>query len=234
MNLEASNFYMEIVFLGMNDAGSKVLDFLKGREEINIIEEVIEKEDLEIIGKENPELVISSGFEHKVPKEIIDIPEKGIVNLHPSYLPYNRGAHPYIWPLIDDTPAGVSVHYMNEEIDEGAIIARKKVDKNPEDDSKTLRDRLMIEQFELFKENWEEIKNGADAWEQDKTKGTTHKKKDLDEISQLNLEASEKVGNLVNRLKALSYTDEGLTYFEKDGERYFVNLDVTPESDLDR
>jgi len=225
---------MDLIFLGMNEAGKEVLDWLKERDEVNIVEVVEEKDDFEVIENERPELVLSSGFEHKVPKEIINIPEKGIVNLHPSYLPYNRGAHPYIWPLIDGTPAGVSVHYMNKEIDEGPIIARKKVDKNPEDDSKTLRDRLMEAQFELFKENWGEIKNGADAWEQDKNNGTTHRKKELDEISQLDLEASEKIGDLINRLKALSYTDEGLAYFEKDGERYFINLDITPESELDR
>ncbi|MFB6158138.1 MAG: formyltransferase family protein [Candidatus Nanohalobium sp.] len=56
-----------------------------------------------------PEIVIASGFEYKVPEEIIVVPEKGIVNLHPSFLPYNRGAHPYIWPIVEDTPAGVSI-----------------------------------------------------------------------------------------------------------------------------
>ena len=44
-----------------------------------------------------------------------------------SYLPYNRGAHPNLWSFINNTPKGVSIHEIDNKIDNGPIIFRKKV-----------------------------------------------------------------------------------------------------------
>ncbi len=225
---------MKAVFLGLNEAGEHVYDWLNERDDVEVLALLTEKEQLDLIKDLGPDIVISSGFRYKVPKNIIEVPEKGVVNLHPSFLPYNRGSHPYIWPLVDDTPAGVSVHYMNESIDEGDIIDRWRIEKRPEDDSKILRQRLIQAQVEQFVENWERIKDGVDGVEQDPKDGTTHSISELDELAQLDLEASTKVGEFIDKLRALSYTEAGVAFFEEDGERYFVNLSITPESEIER
>lgn len=225
---------MKAVFLGLNEAGEHVYDWLNERDDVEVLALLTERDQLSLIKELEPEIVISSGFRYKVPKDIIEVPEKGVVNLHPSFLPYNRGSHPYIWPLIDGTPAGVSVHYMNEKIDEGDIIDRKKIRKRPEDDSKTLRQRLIQAQVEQFADNWNRIKKGVDGVEQDSSDGTVHSMDELDEIAQLDLEASTEVGDLIDRLRALSYTEAGVAFFEKNGERYYVNLSITPESEVER
>jgi len=220
---------MEIIVLGMNNAGEEVLGWLKQKEDVNVravIEE--EEEGLEKIKDLRPDIVVSSGFEHIVSKEIIEVPEKGIVNLHPSYLPYNRGAHPYIWPLIEDTPAGVSVHFMNEALDEGPIIARKEVRVKPDDDAESLRDRLMVEQFELFKDSWNDIVEG-NAEEQRPDLGTVHRKNDLDRVSHLDLDEEMKLGEALDLLRALSYGDKALAYFEEDGKDYSVSIEISEE-----
>ncbi|AOV94427.1 hypothetical protein AQV86_00705 [Nanohaloarchaea archaeon SG9] len=224
---------MEAVFLGMNDAGEEVYEWLNEREDVEILALLTEKDQLSLIKELEPDIVVSSGFRHKVPGEIIDVPEKGIVNLHPSYLPYNRGSHPYIWPLVDGTPPGVSIHFMTEEIDEGPVIAKEKVGTSTEDTSKSLRKRLMEKQVELFKENWERIREGPKANEQIENMGTTHYRKELDEFSELEMREEKKVEEVIDKLKALSYTDEGLAYFEEDGQRFFVGIDITPEEELD-
>lgn len=223
---------MEAVFLGMNDAGEEVYDWLNERDDVEILALLTEKSQLSLIKELRPEIVISSGFEHKVPKEVIDVPEKGIVNLHPSYLPYNRGSHPYIWPLVDGTPAGVSVHFMSEEIDEGPVIDKEKVEVRPDDTSRSLRDRLMDRQAELFRENWERIREGPKANEQMEGPAKTHYRKELDEISKLEMREEKRVEEVIDKLRALSYTDEGLAYFEEDSERFFVKLDITPEKEI--
>lgn len=222
---------VEIVFLGQNPAGEKVYDWLRERNDVEILDLITEKQDLQIIKDLEPELVISSGFEHKVPEEIIKIPEKGIVNLHPSFLPYNRGAHPYIWPIVEDTPAGVSIHYMNEEIDAGDIIDRREVEVRPEDTAKDLYNRLQMQQFQLFKENWEEIKEGADAREQNMERGNTHYKEDLDELCKIDLEEETKAEELIDRLRALSFPPHRTAFFKKNGKKYYVDIEITPEED---
>lgn len=213
----------------MNPAGEKVLDWLGDKDRVEIVEVITEKEDLGIIEQLEPEMVISSGLEHKVPEEIIDIPEKGIVNLHPSYLPYNRGSHPFIWPIIEDTVAGVSIHYMNEEIDEGPVIAKERVEMKPSDTAGELRERLMQRQFELFKEEWELIRKGVRGEKQDLSMGNVHYSSELEEVRGLDLDEKMETGKLIDLLRGLTYSDEKLAYFEKDGERYYISVDIEQE-----
>lgn len=219
---------MDIVFLGMNSAGEEVLQWLRQREEVEVLEVINDREGLQKIRDLRPELVIASGFEHIVPEEIIDVPEGGIVNLHPSYLPYNRGSHPYIWPLIDGSPAGVSIHYMNDSIDEGPVIARRKVEKKPEDTAYSLRERLMEEQAELFRESWGKILEG-EAEEQDLEKGSYHVSDDLDEISWLDLEEEMSLGEAINLIRGLTYRDKALAMFERNGEKFSIGVDIGRE-----
>ncbi|PSH00870.1 MAG: hypothetical protein BRC30_01245, partial [Nanohaloarchaea archaeon SW_7_46_7] len=120
-----------------------------------------------------------------------------------------------------------------EEIDEGPVIDKGKVETFPEDTSKSLRKRLMDEQAELFKENWERIREGPKANDQMENVGTTHYRKELDEFSELEMREEKKVEDVIDKLRALSYTEEGLAYFEEDGQRFFVNIDITREEELD-
>ncbi|WEL20064.1 formyltransferase family protein [Candidatus Nanohalococcus occultus] len=217
---------MDVVFLGMNEAGQKVLEWLKDQEDVQIEAEITEKEQLKRIKQIKPEIAISAGFEHKVPEEIIEVPEKGIVNLHPSYLPFNRGSHPYIWPIVEKTVAGVSIHYMVPEIDEGPVIAKEKIDIRPDDTAKTLRDRLMNAQFEQFKEFWPRIKEGIRAEKQQLEEGNVHYSKELEELSEIDLNERMKAGELIDRLRGLSFDGENTAYFEKDGQRYYLDLNI--------
>jgi len=224
---------MEAVFLGLNDAGEEVYSWLNRRDDIEVKALLTEKQQLSLIKDIEPDLVISGGFEHKVPEEIIEVPEKGIVNLHPSFLPYNRGAHPYIWPIIEDTPAGVSIHYMTEEIDEGAIIDREEVSVLPDDTAKTLRNRLMDAQVRQFKRCWPDIKDGAEGKEQRLENGSVHYSNELEEVREIDTEEKMKAGELIKKLRGLTYPPQKLAYFEENNERYFVEVEITPERELD-
>jgi len=223
---------LEAVFLGMNDAGEKVYSWLNERDDVEVKALLTEKEQLSLIEEIDPEIVISSGFEHKVPEKIIETPEIGIVNLHTSFLPYNRGSHPNVWSIIEDTPAGVSIHYMTEEIDEGPIIDRKEIRVEPSDTAGKLYDRLQNEMFELFKENWPDIKEGVEGEEQTGS-ATTHYERELGEISKLDLDEKVKAGEFLKRLRGLTWKPFNNAYFEKYGEKYFVEIDITPESEID-
>jgi methionyl-tRNA formyltransferase len=73
-------------------------------------------------------------------------------------LPYNRGISPNLWSFVDNTPKGVTIHYVDETIDTGGIIAQREVFF---DDSETLVSsyaKLHAEIQQLFIENWEHIK----------------------------------------------------------------------------
>ena len=101
--------------------------------------------------------------------------------MHISYLPYNRGAYPNFWSFIKETPKGVSIHEINEGIDKGGIIARKKVNFKLDNNltfSNTYQ-KLIIEVQNLFKRNFKKIINNEYKLIKPKSEGSYHKKKDL-------------------------------------------------------
>jgi methionyl-tRNA formyltransferase len=76
---------------------------------------------------ENFEIIISFGYRHIIPVNVIASSPCPIVNLHISLLPWNKGSHPVFWALFDQTPLGVSIHEIDEGLDTGPIIAQKEM-----------------------------------------------------------------------------------------------------------
>lgn len=221
---------MDAIFLGINQAGKEIYNWLNQKKDLQVKALLTEKHQLETIKNLKPDIVISSGFEHKIPKEIIEIPEKGIINLHPSFLPYNQGAHPYIHPIIDKTPAGLTIHYMNEKIDEGPVIAKREVPIHKDDTGKTLHHKLMEEQIRLFKQEWQNIIQNPETEKQENSKGTKHRKKELENLRKIDLQEKTTNAEIIDKLRALSYPPHKNAYFEYKGEKYFLNLEITKEN----
>ncbi|MBK9638576.1 MAG: hypothetical protein IPO63_12465 [Bacteroidetes bacterium] len=71
-----------------------------------------------------PDLICVAGFSKKIPTSILSIPLLGTINIHTGPLPLYRGAHPF-FALIkkEDRMGGVSIHWMNENFDDGEILA---------------------------------------------------------------------------------------------------------------
>lgn len=83
----------------------------------------------DFIASHNPDLVISAYFNQILKPETISIPAQGILNVHPGWLPAYRGAMCYFWVLKNgEQKGGVSVHWIDEGIDTGAVLARQLFD----------------------------------------------------------------------------------------------------------
>jgi len=72
----------------------------------------------------NPDLVVVAGYRQVLPKEILDIPKYGCLNVHPSLLPKYRGASPIQYAILNgDEESGVTIILMDEKIDHGKTIS---------------------------------------------------------------------------------------------------------------
>jgi len=140
---------MEVAFLGVNDVGFRIYEWLCDREGVDVVALVTDRDQLDLVEREQPAFLVSVGFDHLVPTETLSIPSEGAVNLHPSLLPYNRGKSPNVWTIVDGTPAGVSLHYMDAEFDTGEAIAQRAVETDFADTGKDLHRRLEEAQFKL-------------------------------------------------------------------------------------
>ena len=60
-------------------------------------------------------------------EKILNKFKTGIVNFHPSYLPFGRGKDPYFWSIVNDEPFGISCHFIDNKIDSGQLIIQKRI-----------------------------------------------------------------------------------------------------------
>lgn len=73
-----------------------------------------------------PEIIFSVYFNQIIGERVISIPKRGIVNIHPSYLPKYRGVGPTFWVLANnEKETGVSYHFITLSIDAGDVIKRE-------------------------------------------------------------------------------------------------------------
>ncbi|MBC7326810.1 methionyl-tRNA formyltransferase [bacterium] len=109
----------------------------------------------------SPDLCVICAYGKYIPPEILDIPQFGFLNLHPSLLPRWRGADPIRWTILaGDEKTGVTIHYASEKMDAGDIILQKEIPVLPRDTYGSLAERLFREGTNLLLEAIELIKEG--------------------------------------------------------------------------
>ena len=108
-----------------------------------------------------PEIICVVAYGKILPKEILDIPQYGCINLHGSLLPQYRGAAPIQWAILNgDKVTGVTTIYMNEEMDAGDIILKEEVEIKEEETTGELWDRLAKVGASVLVKTVEQIEKG--------------------------------------------------------------------------
>lgn len=78
-----------------------------------------------------------------IPQNILSIPLKGVMNVHPSLLPLYRGPSPIRTPLLNgDVKTGVSIMLIDEEVDHGPILAQEELPLEPDDNNISVTEKL--------------------------------------------------------------------------------------------
>tara|TARA_R100000315_G_scaffold17523_1_gene6166 strand:- start:468 stop:1064 length:597 start_codon:yes stop_codon:yes gene_type:complete len=166
---------MKIIFLGI-DNKEDLVTWLN-----NIGEDVIycnHKIDLDFVKMESPDYIISYNYHHILKKDIINYMGDKIINLHISYLPFNGGTYPNLWSFVEGTTSGVTIHNLVEEVDGGDILLQEKIIFGEYEtlNSSYQKSHNLIK--ELFKQNWNDIKNQKIVSKKQNGKGTFHYDKD--------------------------------------------------------
>lgn len=124
------------------------------------------------------DLAISYTYRYILNQDIINSLNDNVVNIHNSLLPFNRGADPNLWSIVERTPRGVSLHYVDTELDKGYIIAQSIVNDTDKETLASSYDNLDRAAKQLFKDAfkyydfWPQLKKRVDG------KGTYHALKD--------------------------------------------------------
>ena len=167
-------------------------------------------------------------FGYVVPPVVLAALPAGCVNLHPSFLPYNRGAYPNVWSIVDRTPAGVTLHYMDEGIDTGDVIARREVPVEPVDTGASLYGKLETAGLALLEEAWPLVRDGsAPRVPQSPELGTGHRVRDVQRIDEIHLDRSYTARELIDVVRARTFPPHEGAYFYHNGRKVFVRVELT-------
>ncbi len=142
---------------------------VKRCENLNIEYLIFKKKDFEntkvlkFLEKIKPYLIILAGFLLKIPNSIINNFEKKIVNIHPSLLPKYGGIGMYGINVHNkviankEKESGISIHYVNNNYDEGEIIFQKSIEINYPSDSEKLSKKIHKLEMEYFPKTIEKL-----------------------------------------------------------------------------
>jgi methionyl-tRNA formyltransferase len=251
---------MRVVFLGNNWLGWQVLAHLKEQSDdvVGVFVHPPEKqkrgaEILECAGPDsavfqtaepfhpdvlgairnlNPDIAVSALFGYILPREFLSLFPRGAINIHPGYLPYNRGAHPNVWSIVEGTPAGVTIHSIDEGIDTGGILVQRRVETAQTDTGETLYRRLETAGLDLFKENWPLIReNRLSPVPQPENGGSYHRTSDVRLLDEIDLARSYRAGELIDIIRARTFPPYEGAYFRSGNRKIYLRLSLIAEDD---
>ena len=131
---------------------SKVKEFAleKG---IKVFQPTKIREDYQEIIDLKPDLIVTCAYGQIIPKELIELPKYGCINIHASLLPEYRGGAPIHHAVMDGKDkTGITIMYMNEKMDEGDILYQKEIDILDTDNTSTMFNKLSILGSEMIRD----------------------------------------------------------------------------------
>ncbi len=172
---------MKILWLG--PLRQSLLDFVKGNgDEVSQYEKRIKVgcEQLEGV-----EFIVSYGYQFILKDELLALFPKRVINMHISYLPWNKGKDPNMWSFLEDSPKGVTIHRIDPGIDTGQILVQERVEYDSGDSLRTSYERLSSRIEALFMKHWLDLRDGnIDSFKQTEV-GTFHLAKEKASVDHL-------------------------------------------------
>ena len=218
---------------GMKLVASPVKEFaIEKNLEIFQPEKVRKNEEfIEQIKNLNPDVICVVAYGKILPKEILDIPRLGCINVHGSLLPKYRGAAPIQWAVLNgDKTTGVTTMYMDVGMDTGDMILKQEIELGENETTGELWDRLSKIGGELLVETLKQIENGTAPREKqgDDFSVAPMLSKDMAKIDWENKTAQE-IKNLVRGLNPIM----GAYTFLNGSKIKFWKVDIANSIDFD-
>jgi len=157
---------MRVLLLSNNwEVARPVCNFLSKREEV-----VCSKEDIN--GKTiRADIVVSYCYRFILKPETLRRYQYRCVNLHNSYLPWGRGVEPLFFSVVNNEPCGVSIHWMDEGLDTGELIAQKHLNVPEEMTFRQMYNAQHKVLRDLFIKHWPYIRSRAGSYHTEKEFG---------------------------------------------------------------
>lgn len=109
-----------------------------------------------------PDLLVTAAYGKILPKDVLDIPPYGCINVHGSLLPHYRGAAPYQWAIINgEKKTGITSMFTDVGMDTGDMLLKKEIEITEDMTAGELHDKLSVLGAEVLKETIEKLEKGT-------------------------------------------------------------------------
>ena len=171
--------------------------------------------------------VLLAWWPNIIKEPVLSIPTIGVLNFHPSLLPYDRGKNYNFWTIVDGSPFGVSIHFVDEKIDNGDIVFQKEIIKDWTDTGESLYKKASTALLELFSEKYPDIRrHNYTKIPQEHGAGSFHYGKEMLAASKIDLNKEYTALNLLNLLRAKTFSPHPAAWFEDEGQKYEVQINI--------
>lgn len=183
-----------------------------------------------ILADYDTDYIFGIHFPYIISKPLLSIPKVGFLNLHPAFLPYNKGWHTPSWAILDKTKYGATLHFMSNDLDAGDIIAQREIEVKPNVTANELYQSVLKVEEQLFKDSFTNLLTLKPTRTKQVKEGTSYNKKDLAKVQEIDLNEKIFASDLIDKLRALTTNNiDEAAYFIVDEKKYRVQVDIVPE-----
>lgn len=171
------------------------------------------------------DLLLVVYFEYRVRADLIKAAKFGGITVHPSVLPHNGGFHTSFWGIVNQTPLGATLLWLDEGLDTGGVIAQKSFADDGLMTATEVRARQRQMCAELFEENINSLIAGRIPW----TTGqpcSYHFKTDIVKATTFNEDEQLTLSQLLRLGRATFHGENGLVVEAKNGDRFRLSISV--------
>lgn len=226
---------VELRLVALSD--SSLLELATSRKDLKEVEVIIipssilDKDTEQIFIKSKLDVLFLLYWPFMVSNESIRALSAPIFNCHLSLLPFNRGKNPNVWPIIDGTPAGVTIHQIDEGIDSGLIVCQQEIMVDILDTGESLYRRLCQAMLELFKSKCDEILRGDFTFKENNLSlGNLNFSQRFQKEKEISLSESISPIILINKLRAYTFTPYESAYFYLGERKISIRIQLSEEN----
>lgn len=177
---------------------------------------------------DNIDFGISAFFGHIIPENIIRLVSKDFINLHPSYLPLGRGAHPIAWGILKGEKLGITIHKLTKELDCGEIYFQKTLDSDISQNAFEIYNMAMLELIKCTKDflpRW--VSGNFKSKQQNYIDEEPKRVKQLEEIRIILFNEVDSAEYFIRRIQALDFHKNGsAVYSDSSGKKWSLRLRI--------
>lgn len=171
------------------------------------------KEEYQEIINLNPDLIITCAYGQIIPRQLLEAPRLGCINVHASLLPKLRGGAPIHKAIIEGhSKTGITIMYMNTKMDEGDIITQREIPILDTDTASSLHDKLSVLGKDLLLETLPSIIDGTNSRTPQDSSLATYAFTLRKEEEKLNFDKTKK--QLYNQIRGLNSWPGSYCIFE--------------------